>query len=87
MDSQTIDRFEVVLDARAKTEAAAMEYLNLAKGILRKVAAEQTTAIRYVSVNSSGSWGIDPVRPDLSMCSARLSIVAHQITMEVIENE
>ena len=86
-DDQTIDRFEVVLDARAKTEAAAMEYLNLAKGILRKVAAEQTTAIRYVSVNSSGSWGIDPVRPDLSMCSARLSIVAHQITMEVIENE
>ena len=86
-DYQTIDRFEVVLDARAKTEAAAIEYLNLAKGILRKVAAEQTSAIRYVSVNSSGSWGMDPVRPDLAMCSARLAITAHQTIMEVNENE
>ena len=82
-DSQTIDTFEVVLDARAKTEAAAVEYLNLAKGILRQVAKEQTTAIRHVVVNSSGSWGADPVRPDLAMCSARLEVVAHQEKMEV----
>lgn len=81
--SQTIDTFEVVLDARAKTEGAALAYLNKATGILKAVAKEQTTALRHVVVNSSGSWGADPVRPDLAMCSARIQVVAHQTTMEV----
>ena len=84
--TQTIDTFEVVLDSRAETESSAVEYLNKAKGILEKVAKEQTTAIRHVTVNSSGSWGVDPVRPDLAMCSARLEVVAHQTKMEVIAN-
>ncbi len=82
-ESQTIDTFSVVLDSRAETEAAAIEYLNRAVAILKQVAKEQTTAIRYVTVNSSGSWGEDPVRPDLAMCSARLEVVAHQIKAEV----
>lgn len=81
--AQTIDTFYVVLDSRAETEAAALDYLNTAIGILKQVAKEQTTAIRHVTVNSSGSWGNDPVRPDLSMCSARVDAVAHQTTMEV----
>ena len=80
---QTIDRFEVVLDARDKSEAGALNTLNLAIGILRQVAKEQTTALRYVTVNSIGSWGADPVRPDLTMCSARLAVVAHQTIVEV----
>jgi len=83
-DRDTIDTFSVVLDARDKTEQGALLYLNLAKGILKQVAKEQTSAIRHVVVNSSGSWGADPVRPDLAMCSARLEITAHQDT-EVIE--
>jgi hypothetical protein len=82
-DVQTIDTFEVVLDARAKLEAEAFDCLRTAIAILKTTAKEQTTALRYVTVNSSGSWGIDPVRPDLAMCSARLAIVAHQIPMEV----
>ena len=82
-DRDTIDTFAVVLDSRAHTEAAALDYLNTAVGVLRQVAKEQTTAIRHVMVNSSGSWGEDPVRPDLAMCSARVEIVAHQTTMEV----
>lgn len=81
--SQTVDTFGVVLDARAKTEAAALDYLNKAVGILKQVAKEQTSAMRHVSVNTSGSWGNDPVRPDLAMCSARIDVVAHQITTEV----
>lgn len=80
---QTIDRFEVVLDARGKSEAGALNTLNLAIGILRKVAKEQTTALRHVTVNSIGSWGADPVRPDLAMCSARLTVLAHQTIVEV----
>ena len=81
--SQTIDTFSVVLDARATTESAALSYLNTAVGIIKQVAKEQTSALRHVTVNSSGSWGNDPVRPDLAMCSARIEVVAHQTTMEV----
>lgn len=81
--NQTIDTFEVVLDARAKSEAEAVDYLQTAKGILKEVAKQQTTLIRVVNENTSGSWGADPVRPDLAMCSARLSIVAHQKSVEV----
>lgn len=82
-DTDTIDNFSVVLDSRADTEAEALEYLRNAVGILRRVAQLQTTAIRYVEVNSSGSWGSDPVRPDLAMCSARLSVTAHLEKVEV----
>ena len=83
MDTNKIDTFEVVLDARATREAQAVDYLNTAVAILKAVAKEQTTALRHVTVNSSGSWGADPVRPDLAMCSARLSVTAHQFITEV----
>lgn len=80
---KTIDTFSVVLDSRARQEAEALDTLNRAIGILKQVAKEQTTAMRHVTVNTSGSWGNDPVRPDLAMCSARIDVVAHQITEEV----
>lgn len=73
-DRDKIDTFEVTLDSRARTEYDADLALRNAIGILKAV---EGTAIRYVTVNSSGSWGSDPVRPDLAMCSARLRIVAH----------
>lgn len=82
-DENTIDSFEIVLDSRAETEAEALELLRNAVGILKKTAAGQSTALRYVSVNSSGSWGLDPVRPDLAMCSARLRVIAHEETTNV----
>ena len=72
-----IDTFEVTLDARATDEGTANETLRNAIGLLRKAAEDQTTAIRFVLVNTSGSWGADPARPDLAMCSARISVVAH----------
>lgn len=80
---QRIDTFEVVLDARAEREAEALDTLNSAVALLKGVAAEQTTALRHITVNSSGSWGNDPVRPDLAMCSARISVRAHQEKQEV----
>lgn len=82
-DIDTVDTFEVVLDARARTEAEALETLRNAVGILRSIAKLQTTEIRNVTVNSSGSWGNDPVRPDIAMCSSRLRVVAHLETVEV----
>lgn len=81
--TDTIDTFSVVLDSRAESEAEALSTLNTAVGILKQVAKEQTTALRHVTVNTSGSWGNDPVRPDLSMCSARIDVVAHQTSEEV----
>ena len=78
-----IDTFEVTLDARADNAADANETLRNAIGVLRKAAGDQTTAIRFVEVNSSGSWGSDPVRPDLSMYSARLRVVAHLETKSI----
>lgn len=82
-DANDIDTFEVTLDSRAKEEAEAYELLRRAIGILKAVAREQTTAIRHITVNSSGSWGNDPARPDLAMCSARLQITTH-ITTDTI---
>lgn len=82
-DENGIDTFDVVLDARAETEAAASETLRTAIGVLKAVAAAQTTAIRYVEVNTSGSWGADPVRPDLALCTARIRVVAHLENLEV----
>ena len=76
-DANQIDTFDVTLDARAADEATANETLRNAIGLMRKAAKEQTTAIRHIEVNSSGSWGTDPVRPDLSMYSARIRVVAH----------
>lgn len=78
-----IDTFGVVLDSRAELEADALEYLNRAIAILIQTAKEQTIALRHVVVNTSGSWGADPVRPDLAMCSARLDVTAHQQKVEV----
>ena len=78
-----IDTFEVTLDARADNAADANETLRNAIGVLRKAAGDQTTATRFVEVNSSGSWGSDPARPDLSMYSARIRVVAHLETKSI----
>ena len=77
-EKNTIDTIDIVLDSRAKDPAVADELLRNAIGTLKQIAKDQTTPIRAVSVNSAGSWGTDPVRPDLAMCSARLNITAHQ---------
>lgn len=82
-DADTIDTFEVVLDARAEYEAEALEILRNAIGILKTVAKTQSTQLRYVEVNAMGSWGVDPVRPELAMCSARIRAVAHEEQVEV----
>ena len=74
----TIDTFDVTIDSRAEFPEDASELLRTAIATLKKVAKEQTTEIRYVEVNSSGSWGRDPVRPDLEMMSARVRVVVHQ---------
>lgn len=76
--ADTIDTFTVTLDARAETDAEAMEYLTDALGILEAQAANQVGAIRNVIINSLASWGVDPVRPDLKLCTATVLVIAHR---------
>ena len=82
-DENEVDTFDVVLDARAQEDADANELLRNAIGALKAIAKKQTTAIRHVTVNASGSWGSDPVRPDLTMYSARLRMTAHQESITI----
>ena len=77
-----IDTFTVRLDSRAKHEAKALEILNDAIGILQ-VKAGNSNALRHIEINSIGTWGADPVRPELAMCTASLNVVAHIETKEV----
>lgn len=76
-----VDTFTVVLDSRAEFEGDALEYLRNAVGILE---ASTGSSIAYVATNSAiHSWGIDPARPDLAMCSATLLITAHRETVTI----
>ena len=70
-----VDTFTVALDARAKTEEEALTYLRNAVAILE---VERGTGISHIETNSLYSWGVDPVRPDLAMCSATLLVTAHR---------
>lgn len=82
-DRDTVDSAEIVLDSRAPRESQAVELLNKAVGILRKISRESTTPIKHIQVTSSGSWGVDPVRPEIAMCSARMSVTAHLETTNI----
>lgn len=72
-----IDAFTVTLDARAKLESDALDYLRTAVAVLQASIGQH--GISMVDVNSLYSWGTDPVRPDLAMCSATCIITAHRI--------
>ncbi|MBQ9252629.1 MAG: hypothetical protein IJ188_08335 [Clostridia bacterium] len=85
-NANKIDTFEIVLDSRARNNADALDYLMDAIGILKGVAGGENTPILHVSTSSAMSWGNDPVRPDLKMCSARMSIVAHMATKTIKRN-
>ncbi len=82
-EEHKIDTFSVTLDSRAKDEETALTNLRNAIGILESIAKGQATALRYVELNTLGSWGKDPVRPDLAMCTARLGVIAHKEIVEV----
>lgn len=82
-DDDHINAFDVTLDSRAEEEATALLNLRNAVGIIEKIAESQSTALRHVAINALSSWGKDPVRAELSMCTARIRVVAHKETVEV----
>ena len=81
----TIDTFTVRIDARAETDADASELLRTALGALEVKAQQQAGALRNVLINSLASWGNDPVRPDLKLCTATVLVTAHREAYEIPE--
>ena len=76
-ESDKIDTFAVVLDARAETDADALDLINDAIGVLKQ------SEIGWITTTSLSSWGSDPVRPDLRLCTARLNITTHKTTKTI----
>lgn len=81
-----LDTFSVVLDSRAESDASALETLRTALAILKAEVSTQSTRIGNVSVNTLYSWGVDPVRPDISMCSASIRCTAHLETATIYDS-
>ena len=84
--SNTIDDFVTTLQARAETDAEALEYLNTAIGILETQAKSQSGALRHVEINSLAGWGSDPVRPDLKLATATVIVTAHREKITIPES-
>lgn len=84
--SDTIDTFVVSLDTRAETDAEAFDTLGTALGVLEAQTQQQFGALRHVAVNSLASWGVDPVRPDLKLCTATVIVTVHRQALTITQN-
>lgn len=73
-----IDTFRVVLDARAKEDSDAYSLARTAQGLLEALGKRQFGLIRDVRTDSLASWGNDPVRPDLKLCTLTCIVTAHK---------
>lgn len=81
--SNTIDTFQVKLSVRAKTDLEAMETMRDVLGVLEYQTEHQFGALRHISVNSMASWGSDPARPDLKLCTMTAIVIAHREKYEI----
>ena len=84
--SNTVDTFTVTLQARATEDAEALETLRTALGVLEHQAGAQVGALRNVVINSLASWGNDPARPDLKLCSATVLVTAHRESFNISDS-
>lgn len=78
ISSNTIDSFLIRLSARAKTDAEANDLIRTALGVLEAQTKAQFGKLRFSIENSLASWGSDPVRPDLKLCTATVQAIAHK---------
>lgn len=81
----TIDTFTVRIDVRGETDASAFETMRNVLGVLDARSASQFGALRNITINSLASWGNDPVRPDLKLCTATVLVTAHRETYTLIQ--
>lgn len=81
-----LDSFEISLDARATTDAEALETIRNAVGLLQTIAKSQSAPMSYATVNTIAAWGSDPVRPDLALATARLTVYTHPEAIDMEES-
>lgn len=84
--SNEVDSFQVTLDARAKTDEDAYNLIRTAQGLLEAQADNQFGALRHVITNSLASWGTDPARPDLKLCTLTVLVIAHREMISFNQN-
>lgn len=82
-EKNKIDTFAVGIEGYGKRDGQACELTRNAVGILRKVAADQSTAIRFVRETSKPVRYPDPIRPDLVRYRTTLFITAHLETIDL----
>lgn len=82
----TIDTFLVRISSRAKDNADALELLRAVLGILQNRTNEQIGELRFSTEQNLMSWGNDPVRPDLCLCSATVTVLAHKKSVNIDES-
>lgn len=81
--SNTIDSFQIKISVRAKNDADAMDTMRNVLGVLERQTEQQFGALRHIAVNSMASWGSDPVRPDLRLCTMTAIVIAHRENYEI----
>ena len=81
--ANTIDNFNVSIDARATTDEATLDLIRKAQGVLEAQCKAQYGLLRHVVINSLAQWGSDPVRPDLKLCTLSATITAHRESLNI----
>ena len=81
--ANTIDKFNVTIDARGTTDIEAYDLIRKAQGVLEAQCKEQFGELRYVEWNTLAQWGSDPVRPDLKLCTLTATITAHRESLTI----
>lgn len=84
--TDTIDTFLVRFSTRATTDAEALDTLRTLLGVLKYQTGEQIGELRFSEEQNLISWGTDPIRPDLKLCTATVNVVAHKEQVEISES-
>lgn len=82
----TIDTFLVRFSARASTDAEALDLLRTLLGVLKYQTENQVGKLRFSEEQSLISWGNDPIRQDLKLCTATVNVIAHKESFDIDES-
>lgn len=82
----TIDTFTVRFSARAKEDAEALDLLRTLLGVFDNRTKNQIGELRFSTEQNLISWGTDPVRQDLKLCTATVQVYAHKEAIEIEES-
>lgn len=84
--SDTIDSFTVRFSSRATTDAEALDLLRNLLGVLKYQTTVQVGELRFSNEQNLISWGSDPIRPDLKLCSATVVVLAHKEQVDIFDS-